>query len=116
MIMNIQEQVWALYKRLGRWKWVSKACNARKLHHSRGYYQQIGSGRIKNPSAEVIAGIEYAPTYADTMMTAPKKRELRGTIVIVRSLWLELQEERLRKRWSWDELMNYTLTQIRRAP
>ena len=116
MIMNIQEQVQALYKRLGNWRRVAKACNARKLHHSHGYYQQTASGRIKTPNAKAVIGIKYAPAYADTMMTAPKKRELRGTIVIMRSLWLELQEERLRRGWSWDELMNYTLTQIRRAP
>jgi len=110
--MNTQEQVQALYERLGRWRWVAKACNARKLHHSYGYYQQIASGRIKNPNAAAIAGIEFAPTYADTMVTAPKKRELRGTIVITRSLWIELQKERLRMGWSWNELMGYTLRKL----
>jgi len=65
---GLGEAVRALYAELGTWQAVADCCNRQTLRHSAGYYQQIATGRIKEPSEPARLGIEAAPETLERLL------------------------------------------------
>ena len=99
----------ALKDELFTWQGVADLCNGDTLKHSPGYYHQIESGRIKNPSNAAKDGIRTAVVSAKTLLKLPRLRPPRGGLVCRLSLRDELQKLRKRKNWTWDQLLDEAL-------
>jgi len=99
----------ALREELVTWQSVADVCNGDTLTHGPGYYHQIESGRIKNPSKQAKEGILLAVVSAKTLLKLPRLRAPRGGLVCRLSLRDELQKLRKRKTWTWDQLMGEAL-------
>ena len=99
----------ALREELGIWQAVADACNGDALTHGAGYYHQIESGRIKNPSKQAKEGIRLAVASAKTLLKLPRLRAQRGGLVCRLSLRAELQKLRKRKCWTWDQTLDEAL-------
>ena len=101
--------------RAGRtWQRVADLCQyRRKRRHSAGYYQQIATGRIRNPSAETLAGIVRAPALAERLLKSHFSREARWGLCCRRSLGLELSKMKKRHNWTWDQLLEKALDLMR---
>lgn len=102
---DLAEQVLALYATLGKWRLVAKACNWRRMRHSPGYYQQISTGRIKNPPDNVIAGIAYAPQLAEQILSASQRRDTRRTVHIYPEEQIAGNMERNELGLTWPDML-----------
>ena len=104
--------VTALYARLGTWQAVATACNDGELHHSRGYYQQVASGRIRKPSAETCAGIENAPESLERPLTSNVSKRQRGNVSFSIDTRRGIGEIRNAQGLTWAELGDIVLEML----
>jgi hypothetical protein len=95
----------ALYRRLGTWQRVAEACNDGRLHHSRGYYQQIASGRIQQPSEAARAGITSASESHERLLTCDVSKDTRKTVHISDACFTAGNLERKRLGLTWPEMV-----------
>lgn len=112
---SLSQQVQELYAMLGRWRLVAKACNTKRAKHSPGYYQQVASGRIKNPSPQTIVGIENAPAIAAAILSAPKYVDTRKTVHLYQEDLDSGNEERIRLGLTWPDMIHRWRTTYQEA-
>ena len=100
---GLGEQVQALYASLHTWQRVADACNGGKLTHGPGYYYQIATGRIREPSEEVRLGIERAPAFHLSLLKCDFSTNTHGGLTIRRPLWLAIREWKIAHSMTWDQ-------------
>jgi len=103
----------ALYQHFHRWQDVADACNGKRLDHSRGYYQQVASGRIRKPSAETCAQIERALESPERLLTSNVSKRPRGNVSFSIDTRQELREIKTARGWTWVELGDLVLEMLR---
>ena len=100
------ELVAALYRALGTWQEVADLCQyGRKRRHSAGYYQQVATGKIANPSKATLAGIARAPALAERLLKRDFSRSARFGLTVERSIGERLRESKDARGWTWDETL-----------
>ena len=98
------EAVQALYRALGSWQAVADLCqHGRKRRHSAGYYQQVATGRIRNPSKATLAGIARAPALAERLLKRDFSRSARFGLTVEHSIGVEANLWRIAKSLTWDK-------------
>jgi hypothetical protein len=95
--------VTSLYDKLGTWQAVADACNGKRLHHSRGYYQQVATGRIQKMQTETKAGIERALACPTLALTSNVSKVPRFGLVAEHSLGTAVNQWRNRHDLTWNE-------------
>lgn len=100
------EMVAALYDRLGRWQAVADACSdGGGVAHSAGYYQQVASGRIKNPAKATLERIVWATESPLTLLKRDFSRTPRYGFTARRKLGLRVTEWRNAHGLTFNEWM-----------
>ncbi|HUT58875.1 MAG TPA: hypothetical protein VNA25_13595 [Phycisphaerae bacterium] len=91
--------------RAGRtWQRVADLCNdGTGILHSAGYYQQVATGRIQEPSAETLAGIVRAPALAERLLKCDFSRVARFGLVVEHSRGLATNQWRKSRGLKWDQ-------------
>jgi len=109
-------QVRALYRELGTWRAVATTCNGNELTHGPGYYYQIATGRIQEPSEDAIAGIELAPVWRERLLTCDVSKATRRNVSYSSQLWDDMQALRSELCESWEQFGGACLEARRAAP
>ena len=101
------EAVLALYRALGTWQRVADVCQyGRKRRHSAGYYQQVATGRIVNPSKATLAGIARAPESAERLLKRDFSKDTRKTTHVFFDDFVAGNRERIRLGLTWPEMVH----------
>ena len=100
------EAVQALRDEGRTWQAVADLCqHGRKRRHSAGYYQQVATGRIANPSKATLAGIARAPALAERLLKRDFSRSARFGLTVEHSIGEKLRSVKIARGWTWDRTL-----------